>query len=368
MNNLILRLVALSLCALTLAACKKSTPTEPSGATFTVTSVELVSPAANVLIPNASQPVTLVVKNATVTASAGATTVAALYMFEVATDAAFTTRISTKSAVAQGSGGTSGQTAVTLDALSAGDYFWRASAEAGGTPGPVSSVNKFTIGPAISLSAPSAVGPSEGAKTSRRPTFQVRNATRTGPVGAITYKFEVSTSSTFGTIAATGTVAEGATETTYTPASNLATNTKYFWRVTALDATNNVTSAASAVQSITTLAPSTAEQIAEERGTPLWTGATPTGTPGQSGLGPGWQVRDRVSYDGQPYLSPPIEALRLFDLIDRGMDPQSAIDWLEANGYPSTGQWYPGPDVIGIPHVYIALIGGTWELVHRVGG
>jgi hypothetical protein len=74
-----------------------------------------------------------------------------------------------------------------------------------------------------------------------------------------------------------------------------------------------------------------------------------------------------VSYDGTPFLSPPIEALRLFDLMDRGMDPDSAIRWLAANGYPSTGQWYPSVQVIGIPHVYLAFVNGGWELVVRVG-
>jgi hypothetical protein len=363
MNRLFLRFLVLSLCASSIVACKKSTPTSPSGGgtTVTVTGVEQVSPAANASIPNSSQPVSLTVKNATVTGGAAPT-----YVFEVATDAAFANKIVTRTGISEG---TSGQTVIALDALPAGDYYWRARAEAGGTPGPLSGGSKFTIGSAISLSAPTPLSPTDGSKAGRKPTFRVKNATRTGPAGTITYKFEVSTSSTFATITTSSTVSEGSSETTFTPASNLATGTKYFWRVTAMDAANNISSSASAVQNLTISDPSQAEQIAEARGITLWTGAQPSGTPsGRYGLGPGWEVRDRISYDGQPYASPPIEALRLVDLIDRGMDPDSAIDWLEDNGYPSTGQWYPGIDVIGIPHVYIALIGGSWELVHRVGG
>ena len=37
------------------------------------------------------------------------------------------------------------------------------------------------------------------------------------------------------------------------------------------------------------------------------------------------------------------------------------------NNYPSTAQWYPAVQVIGIPHVYLAFVKGAWELVIRVG-
>jgi hypothetical protein len=362
MNKALFHLSVFVVCAATVAACKKATPSSPSGGTtITVTSIEQISPAANVSIANASQPVSLVVKNATVTGGSAVT-----YVFEVATDAAFASKVVTRTGIAEG---TSGQTTITLDALPGGDYYWRARAEAGGTPGPLSDGTKFSIGAAISVSAPTLVSPTNGSKAGRRPTFRVTNASRTGPAGAITYKFEVSTSSGFGTIAATSTVSEGTTETTFTPSSNLATGTTYFWRVTAIDAANNVTSSTSAVLSVTISDPTAAEQIAEAQGTTLWPSAQPTGTPTTTyGLGPGGEVRNRVSYDGQPYASPPIEALRLFDLMNRGLDPDSAIDWLADHGYPSTGQWYSASETIGIPHVYMALIGGNWELVHRVGG
>ena len=346
--------------ASTLSACdKSSSPATPSTTTTTVTAVDVVSPAANVVIPNTNQPVKLTVKNATVTGTGSAT-----YVFEVATDVAFANKIATKS-VAEGSGG---QTTATLDTLTAGDYFWRARAEAGGTPGPLTGTSKFTVGPAVTLSAPAVVSPSDNSKTSRRPTFKVKNAARSGPVGAITYKFEVATSSAFTTIVASATLSEGTSETSYTPSTDLTAGTTYFWRVTALDDTNSVSSSASDVQRVVVLEPSRAELIATAQGTSLWPGAQPTGTPGKYGLGPGWEIRDRVSYDGQPYKSPPIEALRLFDLMDRGMEPDPAINWLAANGYPSTGQWYSASETIGIPHVYLALIGGSWELVHRAGG
>jgi hypothetical protein len=62
--------------------------------------------------------------------------------------------------------------------------------------------------------------------------------------------------------------------------------------------------------------------------------------------------------------------LRLFDLLDRGFDPDGAIGWMNANGYPTAAQWYPPPEkaVIGLEFVYIAarnkgVVNGTWDIV-----
>src|SRR5262245_49859737 len=127
MNKFLFRLFMCLVCALAFSACKKSSsPTTPTPTTVTVSAVEQVSPAANLSIPNSSQPVKLTIKNATVGGGGGAAT----YEFEVATDAAFANKVITKSGVVEGSG----QTTVTLDTLAAGDYFWRARATVGSTP------------------------------------------------------------------------------------------------------------------------------------------------------------------------------------------------------------------------------------------
>src|SRR5262249_19757081 len=159
-------------------------------------------------IPFASQPVTLTVQNAVVT-GAGSTT----YDFEVATDAAFTAKVQTKSGVSQGSG----QTAVTIDALAAArDYYWHPRAPAGGTTGPFGSTYKFTIGPAIAIVAPVPIAPLTGAQSSPRPILRAANATRSGPAGAITYRFEIASDAAFTSIATSGTTAEGTSETDFT--------------------------------------------------------------------------------------------------------------------------------------------------------
>ena len=75
------------------------------------------------------------------------------------------------------------------------------------------------------------------------------NATRTGPAGAISYKFEVSSSSSFGSTVFSRTVAESSGQTSVTMDAKLTTNATYFWRAQAIDATNNVTSSFSGTRS-----------------------------------------------------------------------------------------------------------------------
>jgi hypothetical protein len=240
------------LCVL-VAACSKSTPAQPTSTaapaeadavTGSVTVPQAVSPAANAQIRNVDQPVTLAVVNAVATKGTNA------YDFEVATDAGFAAKVATRTAVAEGSGG---RTSVVLDRLGANaDYYWHARAQAGGTTGPFTSARKFSIGPAITIDTPVPIGPLNGAQTSARPAFRVRNATRQGPAGPITYKFDIATASTFNPILVTATVAEGVNETGFIPTSDLPINAPLFWRATAIDATNAVSSAPSTLQGFTT--------------------------------------------------------------------------------------------------------------------
>ena len=246
--------IAISLCALaTVVGCTKSNPVSPSSTavavdpslTASVTTPRPILPANGAAIPNLSQPVTLTVLNAIVTQPGGTT-----YSFEVATDSGFTAKVQTKDGLAESTGG---QTSLKLDALApAKDYFWHARATAGGTVGVYGVTYKFTIGPAITVTAPVPISPLTGAQTNARPTLRVTNAVRTGPVGPISYRFEVSTSSTFATIAATATVSEGVNETGFTPTTDLPIGVTLFWRVTATDSTSGIASTPSATQSFTT--------------------------------------------------------------------------------------------------------------------
>src|SRR5262245_62133128 len=146
MINSFVRARAALLCtaAALAAACSTSNPSAPSGSTETpdsssatasVTVPRAASPAPNASIRFTDQPVRLTVFNAVVTKSSGTT-----YVFEVATDSSFASRVQTKDNVAEN---TSGQTSVGLDTLAGGrDYYWRSRATGGGTTGPYSATTK----------------------------------------------------------------------------------------------------------------------------------------------------------------------------------------------------------------------------------
>jgi len=341
-------------------------------ATGSVTTPRLLSPVANTLIPYQSQPVTLVVANAMVTKPGGTT-----YTFEVATDFAFTSKVQTKDGVAEGSG----QSSVRLDVLGPSrDYYWHVRATSGGTTGVFTAPLKFTIGAQITISTPVPIAPLNGAQTAPRPALRVANVARTGPAGAITYKFEISTVASFASILMTGTNTEGVNETGFIPTSDLPSSGALFWRATAMDVANGVSSAPSPVQSFTASRPSQAQIIATQLGVPLWPGVQPPGTHGHAtmgddpALGVGWAVQTLFYAPGNVHFqSPDIEMLRYFDLFDRDFQPEAATAWMNANGYPTQGLWYPPPEkaVLGLKYVYIAARGkvsvnGIWDLVLRI--
>jgi hypothetical protein len=330
------------------AACS-STPTTPTAVTVTVPA--LASPANGAAIANSSQPVTLTVTNAT--ASDGS---AVIDTFEVATDAAFTAKVATSS-VPQGSS----QTSLTLNSLLSGQqYYWHVRATAGSTVGAFSSAQTFTIGTAIVLQTPLPLSPAVGALVStQRPALTVTDASRSGPTGTIGYQFEIATDAAFANVIASGTVTETPTLTSFTPSSDLAYSTSYYWHVRTVDTTYNVTSSYFTGASFTTTAN-------------IWTGVMPPGTNGHAIRGDNWQNQTLIGYDGTVFQSPTLEMNRLFDLLDRGMSPQGAIDWMHANGYPTDAAYYSGPNVIGIPYIYLAgyLQGNglvRWDVVLRSG-
>jgi len=319
-----------------------------------------VLPANGAQVQNSDQPLTLAVQNAVASKTTGTT-----YTFEVATDSAFASKVQTKDGVKEGTGG---QTSVKLDALpAAADYYWHARATASGTAGPFGTTYKFRIGPPITLNAPAPIGPLNGAQTDARPALRVTNAARTGQVGPITYKFEIDTASTFTSIIVSGNNSEGINETGFIPSSDLPLNATLFWRATAIDAANGVTSAPSAVQSFTPMQPSQAGLVAAQLGVPLWPGIQPPGTTGHAVMGNFWNVGTVTSWDGVTFLNPPLDALQVFDLLDRGMDPQSAITWMNTHGYPTVAAFYPAVQVIGFPFEYMALINGRWDNVLKNG-
>jgi len=101
----------------------------------------------------------------------------------------------------------------------------------------------------------------------------------------------------------------------------------------------------------------------------LWPGAQPPGAVGRATMGPNWDVgRITSPATGESFVSPQIAELRCFDLLDRGLNPAQAVDWLHSNGYNDDVVWYPEPAVLAFRYTYIAFVNGLWELVIRVGG
>jgi hypothetical protein len=353
--------------ATAVAGCTAGSPTAAS-----VTAPKGTAPAANVSIRFADQPITLTVQNAVATGSTAST-----YTFEVATDTAFQSIVQTKDNISEGS---NGQTSVVLSPLTGPrDYFWRARATGGGTTGPNSGVLKFSVGVAVVVNTPSPISPLNGTTTQPRPTLRVTNATRSGTTGAISYKFEIATSSTFANVIVNETVSEGTTETGFTPGP-LPVATTLFWRATAIDVSSGVSSASSAVQSFTTRNFTQAEDLASRLGIPLWPGKEPPGTNGHATMGNnpdfgvGWDIQMLHYTPGNvDFQCPDIEMARLFDLFDKGYHPDDAVAWMKSNGYPTEALWYPPPEkaVMGLQYVYIAargkvFVNGIWDVVLRV--
>ena len=320
-----------------LGACSRSSPGQPSSSaataadaaslTASVTVPRPLTPANNATIRNVDQPVTLTVANA-VSTQPGST-----YTFEVATDTAFGTKAQTKDAVPEGSGG---QTSVRLDALPAArDYFWHARATAGGTTGPFGATFKFTVGPAVTVNAPVPIAPLGGAQTVARPALRVANAARSGPVTAMSYRFEIATSSAFSPVLMTATVGEGVNETGFIPGSDLPINATFFWRATATDTGSGV-SATSSTQSFTTsLAIDLSKVIVSYPGAP-----NPASWPQTATI-------ISVEQDGNPSTGGPMcisfSTTHDWPTIPFLGDPTVQIyanQWYFAN---IGGQWYGGP-------------------------
>ena len=234
--------------AVAAAACQKSSPTRPSDtaadvstpvvadakAGITITAPQLVTPADGQRFRFTDQQLTLTIKNAAATGSAAVT-----YTFQVATDAAFGSVVFTKDGVAEGNG----QTSLTIDRLPGNkDYFWRARANAGSLAGPFAKARSFNIGPEVVLQAPEPAAPANNGQAGGATlSLTVANAGRSGPVGQLVYRFEVSDTSSFGSTIATATVPEQAGgQTTAQIDARLTSNAVYYWRAQATDPASGV--------------------------------------------------------------------------------------------------------------------------------
>ena len=227
-----------SLCAasgLVLAGCeaqKSETPLSPSVAGpiagVNITAPKLIEPAQGFKYKESQQPIKLIIENATTN---GVRPVS--YMFEVATDSGFTTKVYARSGVPQGD---NNRTSVQIDRLdSSRSYYWRAKADDGANSSSFSS-SQFEILPKPVLNPPGPVSPINGDRAaSRRPTLTVNNSDRNAGVGAVSYEFQIATDQAFTKLVAAGISGEGGGQSTFTPSSDLAVDTLHYWRARAGD-------------------------------------------------------------------------------------------------------------------------------------
>jgi hypothetical protein len=221
-----------------------NSPARPS---VTIVAGRPTSPAQNAALSYYSQPITLVVTPGVTATGAPPTTV-----LEVATDSAFASVVTTQTLPPA----VNGQATATLNHLSAAmTYYWRVKTTAGDNPSILSATSSFSIGPQLVIQAPLPVEPLATTFPHKRPTFIVANAVRTGPPATVTYRFDIATDATFQTVVATGTAAEGSSQTSFVLNVDLVPGTSYVWRAQASDIGKGVTGAYSASQSFTTRNP-----------------------------------------------------------------------------------------------------------------
>ena len=220
---------------LSLLACeaqKSSSPLSPSVAGpiagVSITPPKLLEPAQGFKFRESQQPIKLTIENAS---SNGVRPVS--YIFEVATDTDFTTKVYARGGVPPGEGG---RTSVQIDRLDLGRaYYWRARADDGANSS-VYATAQFEVLPKPLVTAPGLASPINSERVaSRRPTLTVNNSDRTAAVGGLAYEFQVAADQTFATLVTAGVVDETPGQTSFTPAGDLAPDVVHYWRVRASD-------------------------------------------------------------------------------------------------------------------------------------
>lgn len=222
-----------------LTACESTKSANPLSATVAgpipgvnITAPAPVDPGMGARIEVDKQPLTLTVQNASTSGVRPLN-----YLFEIATDVDFNSKVFAREAIAPGDGG---RTSLRLpDPLATGrTYYWRARAQDGANTGPYSGAMNFNVFTPIVIDAPVPVAPVNNVRTDNlHPTFQFTNAPRSGPVGAIAYVLELSDADSFANKLAIWTVGEQPNQTSLASPQDLLPSKQYFWHVRAYDPT-----------------------------------------------------------------------------------------------------------------------------------
>lgn len=161
---------------------------------------------------------------------------AIVYDFQVSTSSSFSSITAQAASLAQGGGATTAWT-VNTTLTNGTTYYWRARAYDGFLYSNYSTTGSFVVGTNTAPSVPVLASPATGSQVGTlTPTLTINNSTD-AEGNSITYDFQVSTSTSFSTIAAQATgVAQGAGgQTSWIVSTNLTTGTTYHWRVRAYD-------------------------------------------------------------------------------------------------------------------------------------
>ena len=213
---------------------KSANPLSPSVAGpiagVSIQAPQPMDPASSAQIAVDQQPVTLTVQNATTNGVRPLN-----YIFEIATDAGFSTKVFTQTGVQPGA---NDRTSLRLSQSLAAErtYYWRAKADDGANASDYSTAVSFRVYTPVIIQPPTLQAPGDGVTIStRRPTLVVDNAQRTGPAGDMQYLFEGAADPTMANRVVSVLVNEGSGQTSYAVPDDLAYATRYYWRVKALD-------------------------------------------------------------------------------------------------------------------------------------
>ena len=149
-----------------------------------ISAPRLLEPAQGFKFKENQQPIKLVIENSNTNGVRPIT-----YIFEMAADSGFATKVFARSGVVPGE---DGRTSVQMDALELGrSYYWRARAEDGANYSLFSSA-EFSVLPRAVLTVPTAAAPvNNETQPTRRPTLRINNSTRNEAVGPLSYFFVV---------------------------------------------------------------------------------------------------------------------------------------------------------------------------------
>jgi len=220
-----------------LAGCeaqKSSNPLSPSVAGpiggVAITSPKLLEPGQGNKFKESQQPIRLLIENASSTGVRPLT-----YLFEVASDEAFASKVFARGGVPAGDGG---RTSVQVDRLDLGRaYWWRARAEDGANSSQYATA-QFEVLARPLLNAPGLVSPINNARVSeKRPQLTISNSDRNSAVADVRYDFQVATDQAFTQLVSAAQIAEtGGAHTAFTVDADLPSDRQHFWRARATDA------------------------------------------------------------------------------------------------------------------------------------